>query len=153
MKKVLLSAAVIVSFIAYSVFGRKTEPTVAILPTPEPLPTAFPTAATTSPVSPTDIPPNAKFRDGQYTGTAINFLYGTMQVKAVISSGKLADVQFLQYPNDRRTSVEINTQAMPYLKAEAIQAQSGQVDIVSGATDSSLAFVQSLTSALNQAGN
>jgi len=57
----------------------------------------------------------------------------------------------LLYPNDRRESVDINSQAMPYLKQEAIQAQTAQVDGVSGATDTSQAFIQSLGSALKQA--
>ena len=40
---------------------------------------------------------------------------------------------------------------MPNLKQEAITAQNAQVDIVSGATDTSNAFMQSLSSALSQA--
>jgi uncharacterized protein with FMN-binding domain len=40
---------------------------------------------------------------------------------------------------------------MPLLKQEAIQAQSATADIVSHATDSSMAFQQSLASALSQA--
>jgi uncharacterized protein with FMN-binding domain len=40
---------------------------------------------------------------------------------------------------------------MPYLKQEAIAAQSANVNIISGATDSSYAFRQSLASALAQA--
>jgi len=72
-------------------------------------------------------------------------------VQAVVQNGQLTAVRFLQYPNDRRTSQEINQQAMPLLQQEAIAAQSGQVDIVTGATDSSQAFQLSLTSALAQA--
>ncbi|HEY4384430.1 MAG TPA: FMN-binding protein [Ktedonobacteraceae bacterium] len=45
----------------------------------------------------------------------------------------------------------INNYADPQLTSEAIQAQSANVDIVSGATDSSEAFIQSLNSALAQA--
>ena len=74
-----------------------------------------------------------------------------VQVKAIIKNGKVADVQFLQYPNDRNRSVEINSYADPQLTSEAIQAQSANVDIVTGATDSSDAFIQSLTDALSQA--
>jgi uncharacterized protein with FMN-binding domain len=47
----------------------------------------------------------------------------------------------------------INKEAMPYLKQEAIAAQSTNVDIVSGATDSSMAFQESLGSALALAKN
>ncbi len=60
-------------------------------------------------------------------------------------------MQFLQYPDTHSTSVYINQQAMPYLQQEAIQAQSANVNIVSGATDTSIAFQQSLASALAQA--
>jgi len=54
-----------------------------------------------------------------------------------ISGGKITDVVFLQYPSDRRTSQMINSQAMPLLKEEAIQAQSVQVSGVSGASATS----------------
>ena len=47
----------------------------------------------------------------------------------------------------------INQQAMPILTQEAIQAQRAEVDIVTGATDTSEAFIQSLGAALAQAAN
>jgi uncharacterized protein with FMN-binding domain len=74
-----------------------------------------------------------------------------VQVKAVIQGGKIANVQWVQYPSDRQRSVEINSYADPQLTTEAIQAQSAQVDIVTGATDSSIAFMESLGNALSQA--
>lgn len=93
------------------------------------------------------------YADGSYTGSVADAYYGSVQVKAVIRGGKIADVQFLQYPNDRSNSRYINDQAMPLLTQEAIQAQSAQVSGVSGATFTSDAFVQSLTSALALAKN
>jgi uncharacterized protein with FMN-binding domain len=93
------------------------------------------------------------YRDGTYTGVSADAYYGNIQVKVIIQGGRIADVQFLDYPQDRGTSVEINQQAMPYLRSEAIQAQTAPVDGVSGATDSSGAFNQSLSSALAQARN
>jgi len=45
----------------------------------------------------------------------------------------------------------INSQAMPYLTQEAIHTQSANVNGVSGATQTSRAFIESLTSALSQA--
>ncbi len=113
---------------------QNTSPTHVVTPSPAPKPVG-------------------QFKDGTYTGLAADAFYGNIQVQAVIQNGKLADVIFLQHPNDRRTSIEINTQAMPILKSEAIQIQSGNVDIVSGATDSSLAFRQSMSSALAMAKN
>ncbi len=76
-----------------------------------------------------------------------------MEVQATVQSGKLASVQFLQYPNDRRTSQQINSIAMPYLQQEAIQVQSANVDIISGATLTSEGFQMSLQSALQGAHN
>ena len=96
-------------------------------------------------------PMHTGFTDGSYVGSAADAYYGLVQVKAVIQSGKITDVQFLQYPNDRNTSRYINSKAMPLLTQEAIQAQSAQVSGVSGATETSLAFRQSLASALAQA--
>ncbi len=94
---------------------------------------------------------SSKYRDGVYTGPVTDALYGNIQVKAIISGGRITDVLFLDFPHDKQTSREINGQAMPYLKSEAIAAQSAQVDIVSGATQTSRAFIESLQSALNGA--
>jgi uncharacterized protein with FMN-binding domain len=91
------------------------------------------------------------FKDGAYTGSVADAQWGYVQVRAVIKSGKITDVQFVQYPSDRARSVEINQYADPQLTSEAIQAQSAQVDIITGATDSSVAFMQSLSDALSQA--
>jgi uncharacterized protein with FMN-binding domain len=117
-------------------------------------------AATDSTTAPTAEPPTqapasptaaGQYKDGQYTGPRVNAFYGWVQVQAVIQNGQIADVKFLQYPSDRRTSQRINSFAMPYLTSEAIQAQSANVDIISGATLTSDAFAQSLQSALQNA--
>lgn len=133
------------------------------IPTRSPLSQSFPTA-TTGPVQisifPTTVPENSPtpaqaqrsgFKDGVYTGDAADAFYGNIQVQATITDGRISDIQFLQYPNDRERSLRINQQADPMLAQEAIQAQSAEVDIISGATDSSEAFKQSLQSALDKA--
>lgn len=162
MKKFFLSSFVIVTFGLY-VLHQKLEDSAAVVVTPpsslSQLPTATPElTATVSLPTPTSIStprptpsPSGQYKDGQYTGDVTDAFYGNVQVKAIIQGGKIADVQFLDYPHDRETSIYINTQAMPYLKSEAIQAQSANVDIVSGATQTSLAFVKSLGSALAKA--
>ncbi len=123
--------------------------------TPTPAPQqAQPTQTTptqTAPTPTTPTQPQGQYKDGNYTGPSVNVYYGNVQVKAVISGGKLTDVQFLQYPSDRSTSVYINSQAMPMLTQEAIQAQSANVSGVSGASETSAGFVQSLSAALTQA--
>jgi uncharacterized protein with FMN-binding domain len=107
------------------------------------------TNSTTTPTSTTTT--SGSFKDGSYTGSVEDAYYGNVQVKATISGGKITDVTFLQYPHTHSTSVYINQQAMPYLQQEAIKAQSSNVNIISGATYTSQAFIQSLSDALSQA--
>lgn len=94
-----------------------------------------------------------KYRDGVYTGSEVDAYYGIVQVQVTIKEGRLTDISFLQYPNDRRTSQYINSKAMPLLRQEAIQVQSANVSGVTGASATSAAFRESLKSALDQAKN
>ena len=94
---------------------------------------------------------SGKYKNGTYKGPVTDAYYGMVQVQANVANGQLASVKVLQYPNDRRTSRYINSQALPVLKQEAIVAQSGDVDFVSGATLTSQAFVHSLNQAMAQA--
>lgn len=174
MKKFLLSCLVILSFSAYVIIERlnSTKQAIAttLLPpkTNQPLTNPSSRSSTSSPSSSlkssafTSTPyssskptsssyQNYAYKDGQFTGSSADAYYGNVQVKATIENGKITDIQFLDYPHDRNTSVAINDQAISYLKQEAIQAQSAQVDIVSGATLTSEAFQQSLQNVLNQA--
>lgn len=158
-KKIAISGFVLASFVSYSIYMRHPDGgTAAIKPNATPTSTTSATSGTASstPSSSSTTPaPTArtasKYKDGSYTGSVADAFYGNIQVKVTISGGKITAVDFLQYPNDRPQSQYINSQAMPYLKQEAIQAQSAQVDGVSGATDTSQAFIQSLTAALNKA--
>jgi uncharacterized protein with FMN-binding domain len=96
-------------------------------------------------------PMMGKYKNGIYTGSVQDAFYGNIQVQATISNGKISNITFLQFPNDNRTSQYVNSQADPILAQEAIQTQSAQVDIVSGASASSQAFQASLADALSQA--
>lgn len=91
--------------------------------------------------------------DGNYTGSVADAYYGPLQIQAIVKGGRLVAIKVLQFPSDRRTSVAINRQALPILRDEVVSAQSAQVDIVSGATLTSEAFIQSLSNALSQAGS
>lgn len=151
MKKFFLSSFVISTFLIYVVHNHLDSselPQVILKNSSRNNPLDAP--ASTQPSLSVPITKNL-YKDGAYLGAVADAFYGNIQVKAIISDGKITDVQFLQYPNDRRTSIMINTQAMPSLRSEAIQSQNAQVDIVSGATQTSKAFRDSLQSALTQA--
>lgn len=108
------------------------------------VPTPAGTASTTGTSS-------GQYKNGSYTGSVADAQWGNIQVQAIIQGGKVTNVQFLQYPNDHNLSVQINNYADPQLATEAIQAQNANVNVVTGATDSSEAFIQSLSDALSQA--
>lgn len=166
MKKFFTSLTFIVAFTAYTLYetsGRgaaleyasPVATTTAQQSTPVPIveaPAPKPEPAPVPKPIPAPAPkPQGQYRDGSYTGSVADAYYGNVQVVATIAGGKIADVTFLQYPNDRSTSRSINGQAMPVLRQEAITAQSAKVDTVSGASDTSGAFRESLGSALAEA--
>jgi uncharacterized protein with FMN-binding domain len=86
------------------------------------------------------------------TGAAVQTPFGTVQVQVTIQSGKITDVQALQLPTGGGHTQEVSAYAGPQLRNEALQAQSAQIDTISGATYTSEGYIQSLQSALSQAG-
>lgn len=86
------------------------------------------------------------------TGTVVDTRYGPVQVQVTVQAGTLREVAVVQYPAGDRRDEEINGYALPILVDESVAAQSAQIDMVSGATYTSEGYVQSLQSALDQAG-
>ena len=133
-----------------------TTDTSGITVTPAPASGTPPPDTSTAAPAPAPVPapapkPSNGLKDGTFTGNQADAYYGLVQVKATIKSGKITNVTFLSYPSDRATSREISSKATPQLAQEAIAAQSANVNIVSGATATSQAFIESLGNALTQA--
>lgn len=155
MKKLIVALLIIGTFLLYSFLYHSNA--VVLVPGSS---TTSSSSASTPPGTSTPSAPSSTgssgpgtgaYKDGSYTGSVADATWGNVQVKAVVQNGKITSATFLQYPNDRSRSISINNYADPILSNEAIQAQSAQVDIVTGATDTSNAFIQSLTDALTQA--
>ncbi|MEV8148146.1 FMN-binding protein [Arthrobacter sp. NPDC080073] len=108
-----------------------------------------PTAAGTSP-GPAG-PAGAGAKDGTFDGSQIQTRYGTVQVQAVITRGKITDVVPLQLTDVGSLSGEIDQQAVPMLKSEVLSSQSANVDTVGGATYTSQGYLTSLQAALDAA--
>lgn len=72
-------------------------------------------------------------------------------MQAVIKAGKITQVNVLEYPNDNGHDKQINAQALPVYKSEAIKKQSSKIQLVSGASETYKGFTGSLQSALDQA--
>jgi len=88
--------------------------------------------------------------DGTLTGVLVRTRFGDVQVQVTVKNGKISDVLAIQLPTHGRSGA-ISQAVAPMLHDEALQAQSAQIDIVSGATYTSEAYAQSLQSALDQA--
>lgn len=116
-----------------------------------PSPSPSDSGATTPTPTPTPSTGALTYKDGQYTGQDVVTQFGDVQVKVVISGGKITDVQALHLPFDRQRSAQISQFAGPRLHDEVLQAQSAQIDSISGATYTSNAYAQSVQAALDQA--
>jgi len=86
------------------------------------------------------------------TGDVVQTRWGPVQVQVSTSGGRITSVEVLQYPSGNGKDVEINDYALPVLVDETLSAQSGDIDMVSGATVTSAGYVDSLQSALDQVG-
>jgi uncharacterized protein with FMN-binding domain len=111
--------------------------------------TAGPLAATTETV--VAAPPTTGTAD-TVTGSVAQTRWGPVQVQLTVASGRIADVTVVQYPDGNGRDREINDEALPELVQETLSAQSADIDMVSGATVTSQGYLQSLQSALDQAG-
>ena len=85
-----------------------------------------------------------------FTGVEVSTRYGPVQVKIMVKDGKIVDAQTVQAPtgsSDRYTQMSV-----PVLRERTIDAQSANVQAVSGASFTSYGWSQSLASAIAQAG-
>jgi uncharacterized protein with FMN-binding domain len=116
---------------------------------PSASPFATPSPSVKPPASPT--PSTAPTVNGTFTGSDAPNFYGDVIVRVVISNGHITDVQAVKLPTDRAYSAYVSQVAGPLLRTEALQAQSANIDVISGATYTSQSYAQSLESALQQA--
>ena len=90
-------------------------------------------------------------QDGTYTGSTTTTGRGDVQVRITVSGGSITAVDALQYPQENPTSSSINDQAIPIYVKEALAAQSSEIQLVSGATETYDGFIGSLQDAILQA--
>ena len=88
--------------------------------------------------------------DGTYTGASTQTEWGPVQVQITISSGKITNIDVLSYPDTHQKSIQINENALPTYKEEALTAQSSNIDQISGATETYKGFTGSLQDSITQ---
>jgi uncharacterized protein with FMN-binding domain len=88
---------------------------------------------------------------GTYTGDSVMTRWGAVQVQITVADGRITAAEAVEYPQADPRDRQINAYALPVLAKEATQAQSADIDAVSGATVTSDGYIQSLQSAIDQA--
>lgn len=110
--------------------------------------TPNPTTTTTSPKKSSGSTAGAS---GTYSGSVAQTRWGPVQVSITVANGKITSVSVPVYPNGNGRDAEINSYALPILRQETVDAQSANIDTVSGATVTSDGYLQSLQAAIDAA--
>lgn len=87
-----------------------------------------------------------------YVGSQVQTQYGVVQVAIKVQGTQLVNVSFVKLTAFDGHSQQINSAAAPILLHETLSAQNAHINTVSGATYTSNGYLQSLQSALDQAG-
>jgi uncharacterized protein with FMN-binding domain len=114
--------------------------------------TPDPTPSTSTPTTVDSTPAPKAAKDQTVTGATAQTRWGPVQVQITVKDGKIVDAVGLQYPNGDRRSQWISDQAIPWLVEETLAEQIANVQIIGGATYTSMGWRQSLASAMQKAG-
>lgn len=134
----------------------KTHPGTSDAASPAMAPAAAPT--TGAPSAKASATPSVKAGGGTsdstsarvITGKVASTLYGPMQVQITLTGQKITAVKVLQQTDTGIESQQIDAGSIPTLTKETLSANSARIDSVSGATQTSQGYIQSLQSALDQ---
>ena len=96
--------------------------------------------------------PPAQTQARTVAGPVVSTRWGAVQVEITVENGQLTDVAALQLPGGDQRSASISSRVEPTLRSQALSAQSAEIDGVSGATYTSVAYARSLQAALDSAG-
>lgn len=110
----------------------------------EPAPLASVAVAQPQPSAPSASGAEAGAAEVTVPGSVERNRFGTVQVQLVFTGDRITDVRLLQEPDSGR-----GVAALPTLREEALQAQSADIDTVSGATQTSESYAKSLQAALD----
>lgn len=115
---------------------------------PDPGGTDPETTTTTKPATTTTT--MADLSGGVYVGDTVSSEFGDFEVQITVENGVVTSITTLQEPDDRK-SLRINNQAIPIYTEEALQLQSADFEVITGATVTWEKWGASLASALELA--
>ena len=107
-------------------------------------------AATSEPVVPT-VAGDVDYADGVYVGPRVTNIKGGYQAQVTIENGIITKVEPVEAGTSDPESLQVNAFAVPELVKRVLEAQSADVDYVSGSSFTSPAFLESIDGALDEA--
>lgn len=122
-------------------------------PTTSPPATAAPGSGGSSSTSaPGTTAPASSSATRTATGQDVQYRYGDIQLKVTEKGTRITNITVVSNNGIDPRSQMINQEAVPMLQSQAMQLQSANIDGVSGATFTSMAYADALQSALQQLG-
>lgn len=113
--------------------------------------TPSPSSSSATPTPSTSGSTSGSSASTKVTGDVVSMRYGDVQVRITVQNGAITAADVTQVPWSNEEDQAINSQAVPVLNSEVVQARSASIDMVSGATFTSQAYLQSLQSAIDKA--
>jgi uncharacterized protein with FMN-binding domain len=117
---------------------------------PGPTPSATKKAAKPKPGKTTAAPPPVAPKSNKVVGPRVENPYGAVQVVIELSGTRIANVRTLEMPDLEARSDQLSSLAEPQLRDEAIREQGANLDTVSGATETSESYQESLRVAIER---
>jgi uncharacterized protein with FMN-binding domain len=112
-------------------------------------PAAIASTAALSSSATSTTPARPVYRSGTATGAA-HTDFGDVRVRVTVARGRIVHVVAVELPHGNEMDVQLSKPAATTLAGEVLQAQSADVDVVSGATYTSAGYLNSLQAALDQ---
>ena len=123
----------------------------AFIPTEGISPPLPPVTGTPDPGAAPPIPAGTHLEDGDYESEKIVFEWGDLRARIVVTGGRITTVQIMSYPDHRSQSLYLIQLADPILTSEVIKSQQSKVNVVSSATNTSIAFQDAIAGAIIKA--
>src|SRR3954464_13733611 len=136
----VVTAVVVVLLVSYDTRPPARANPESALRTPTPARAATP--------APRRHPPGSRTAEGRLFITP----YTRIQVQATVLRGRLIDVRTTLLGGSDNHTNALNARAEPILRKEALRAGNAEIDVVTGATTTSLTWIEALQSAMERAG-
>ncbi len=104
-----------------------------------------------TPAAQVETPEEVSYQDGVYDGPRVTNARGGYQAQVTIEGGVITAVAPIEAGTDAPESVSVNAFTVPAIVERVLEAQSADIEMVSGSSFTSPAFTESVEGALEQA--